>query len=94
MSEDLRHLGVNLAGGRSTPAPTAGAPAPDVAPPPPSGSSPQRTRGGIVVGVVLIALGVWFLLQNLGLLEWWRWDLFWPAVIILLGLALLVRRFR
>jgi phage shock protein PspC (stress-responsive transcriptional regulator) len=94
MNEDLRHLGMNFAGGRSSPAPTAGAPAPDVAPPPPPGRSPQRTRGGIVVGVVLIALGAWFLLQNLGLLDWWRWDVFWPVVIILLGLALLVRRFR
>jgi len=94
MNDDLRHLGMNFAGGRATPAPTTGVPAPDVTPPPPPGSSPQRTRGGIVVGVVLIALGAWFLLQNLGLFEWWRWDLFWPVVIILLGLALLVRRFR
>jgi phage shock protein PspC (stress-responsive transcriptional regulator) len=94
MSEDLRHLGMNFAGGRSTSPPAAGAPSTDVTPPPPPTRSPQGTRGGIVVGVVLIALGAWFLLQNLGLLEWWRWDLFWPVVIILLGLALLARRFR
>lgn len=95
MNDDLRHLGLNFAAGRSTPTPSTGAPAPDVTPPPPpSGPQPYGRRGGIVVGVVLIALGAWFLLQNLGLLQWWRWDVFWPAVLIILGLALLVRRFR
>jgi phage shock protein C len=93
MQNDLRHLGMNFAAGRSTPAPTAGPPVPGATPPPPA-PQPYGRRGGIVVGLVLVALGAWFLLQNLGLLLWWRWDLFWPAVLIVLGLALLVRRFR
>ena len=96
MGDDMRHLARSFSASSSTPAPPS-APAPDVTPPPPpppSGPHPSGRRGGIVLGVVFIALGAWFLLQNLGLLEWWRWDLFWPAIFILLGLALLVRRFR
>lgn len=94
MNEDVRHLFRGFSGSPSTPAPP-GTSTPDVGRPlPPSGPHPYGGRGGIVVGVVLIALGAWFLLQNLGWLWWWRWDLFWPAVFILLGLALLVRRLR
>jgi MYXO-CTERM domain-containing protein len=37
-------------------------------------------------------LGAYFLLTNLGVLSNLRWDLFWPAVLIVLGLLLLVRR--
>jgi phage shock protein C len=94
MGDDMRHLARSFSSGASAPAPV-GAPAPDITPPPPpSGPHPSGRRGGIVMGVVLIVLGAWFLLQNLGWLDWWRWDLFWPAIFILLGLALLVRRFR
>jgi predicted membrane protein len=40
---------------------------------------------------ILLALGVVFLLSNLGLLSW-AGGLLWPAVLIILGLALLSRR--
>ncbi len=43
---------------------------------------------------VLIVLGVYFLLSNLGLLWWLRGDIFWPVVLILLGLWLLLSRGR
>jgi cell wall-active antibiotic response 4TMS protein YvqF len=43
---------------------------------------------------VLIVLGVYFLLQNLGLLNWLRADIFWPLVLILIGVWLIVRRAR
>jgi hypothetical protein len=41
---------------------------------------------------VLIALGAFFLLENLGILNGFRWDLFWPAVLIAIGLLFLLRR--
>jgi phage shock protein C len=97
MGDDMRLLARSFSSGPSTPAP-ASAPGSDATPPPPapppSGPHPSSRRGGVVMGIVLIALGAWFLLQNLGWLAWWRWDLFWPGVFILLGLALLARRFR
>src|ERR1700756_4357671 len=49
------------------------------------GRSPSVIWGG-----VLVVLGVLFLLSNLNINI--RWDLLWPALIILLGLWLLVAR--
>ena len=44
--------------------------------------------------IVLIAVGVYFLLLNLGLLWWLRADIFWPLVLIALGAWLILRRTR
>jgi hypothetical protein len=55
---------------------------------PPYGNRPP----GLWAGLILIALGAYFLLTNLGVLNNVRWDLFWPAVLIVLGLLLLLRR--
>jgi phage shock protein PspC (stress-responsive transcriptional regulator) len=55
---------------------------------PPYGNRPP----GLWAGIILIVLGAYFLLTNLGVLSNIRWDLFWPAVLIVLGLLLLVRR--
>lgn len=49
-------------------------------------------RGGVRSGVLLIALGAFFLLANLGLLEWLRWDLVWPVGLIAFGFWLVIRR--
>lgn len=43
---------------------------------------------------VLVVLGVYFLLSNLGVLDWLRPDIAWPIVLILLGGWLIVRRAR
>jgi phage shock protein PspC (stress-responsive transcriptional regulator) len=43
-------------------------------------------------GVILIALGVLFLAQNMGFLFWWNWRIFWPVVLICVGALLLARR--
>jgi phage shock protein PspC (stress-responsive transcriptional regulator) len=45
-------------------------------------------------GLILIALGVLFLAQNMGLLLWWNWRIFWPAVLIGVGALLLTRQLR
>ena len=42
--------------------------------------------------VVLIALGIIFLLQNLGLLELRRFLRYWPVLLIILGVHMLYRR--
>ncbi len=44
------------------------------------------------VGIALIGLGILFLLRNLGWLRWLDFDLLWPALLIVAGVALLVRR--
>ncbi|HEV2140039.1 MAG TPA: DUF5668 domain-containing protein [Candidatus Dormibacteraeota bacterium] len=45
-------------------------------------------------GAILVLAGIYFLLSNLGLLNWIRGDVFWPLVLILLGVALILRRGR
>ena len=47
---------------------------------------------GFWAGVILIVLGAYFLLSNIGVLSGFRWDIFWPAVLIAIGLLILVRR--
>ena len=42
--------------------------------------------------MILIVLGAYFLLDNLGVFNAVRWDLFWPVVLIAVGLLFLVRR--
>ena len=44
--------------------------------------------------VVLVALGIYFLLRNLGLLAWLNGDIVWPVLLIILGVWLIVRRTR
>jgi hypothetical protein len=44
--------------------------------------------------VVLIVVGVFFLLNNVGVLDLIPFDLVWPVLLILLGLWLIVRRQR
>ncbi len=43
---------------------------------------------------VLIVLGLYLLLSNLGWLTWLRGDLVWPLLLIALGLWLILRRAR
>jgi phage shock protein C len=86
--------------GGSSGDPPAGQPSPGGTPPP---GSPPPGRGwwspshrgrprGLWAGIILIALGAYFLLANIGVLSGFRWDLFWPVVLIAIGLLILVRR--
>ena len=45
----------------------------------------------MVFGLILILLGALFLLQNLGILTQDVWEIFWPIVIIAIGLSLLIK---
>ena len=55
----------------------------------------DRGRGrkrSVIFGAVLVAVGGLFLAQNFGLFDWLDFGRFWPVVLILLGLLLIVRR--
>lgn len=47
-----------------------------------------------VVGIGLVGLGIAFLLNNLGIFNAIRWDLFWPIAIVGIGLAILIPSIR
>lgn len=42
----------------------------------------------------LVAVGLYYLLANLGLLPFIHGDIFWPSILIFLGLLLLFRRLK
>ena len=42
----------------------------------------------------LIVIGAYYLLKNLGLLNWLHGDVIWPILLIVLGVLLLLRRGR
>ncbi|MBI4294744.1 MAG: hypothetical protein HY669_01090 [Chloroflexi bacterium] len=48
-------------------------------------------RSWPVAAIILIGLGILFLLNNFGVLSWGS---FWPLILIIIGVALLVGRSR
>ncbi len=54
----------------------------------------RRYKTRNLLGIGLIAAGVIFLLNNLGVFGFIRWDIVWPATIIALGLVILIPRLR
>ncbi len=57
---------------------------------------PQREHRIPVMGIFLLFLGVVFLLQTLNVLPWGLWGTlwrFWPVLIIIAGLSILMRRY-
>ncbi|HTZ99348.1 MAG TPA: B-box zinc finger protein [Candidatus Aquilonibacter sp.] len=67
-----------------------------VAPPEPFGVGPESQTGERrpVGAIVLIAIGAFFLLANLGMLEWDWFGRVWPLGLIALGVWLLADRFK
>jgi hypothetical protein len=54
----------------------------------------EAERRRAAVGYLLIALGVVFLLSNVGALRFVQWQLIWPVVLIGIGVLFLVQRVR
>ena len=55
-------------------------------------SSARHLGTPATVGIILILLGAYFLLSELGLFSWISGAIFWPLAIIGLGVFLLIRR--
>jgi phage shock protein C len=55
-------------------------------------SSARRLGTPATVGIILILLGAYFLLSELGLFSWISGAVFWPLAIIGVGIYLLIRR--
>ena len=76
--------------------PSASAPPPGAAMPPARGGSWGRglrgRPGGLWLGIILILLSAYLLVDNLGWLRLVRWDIVGPVLLIAVGLLVLVRR--
>jgi phage shock protein C len=81
--------GQSAAGDASSSGDTTLAPAP-AAPSDPAAAERRRAT----FGYFMVALGVVFLLSNLGAFRIVRWDLVWPLVFIGAGVLLLAQRMR
>lgn len=55
---------------------------------------PRRQVARNVFGVGLVIVGVMVLLGNLGVFDTIRWDIVWPAVIVVLGVIILLPSIR
>lgn len=55
---------------------------------------PEESRNHAALGLILIILGVILLLINLGVLGWFHWGTFWPVVLIIAGVAIIIGRVR
>jgi len=71
-------------------------PTPQLPPPPPVPPyrSRRAARGSLWFPIALVLVGVLALLDQFGLLWWMRWELLWPLVLIAVGVAMIVRRWR
>ena len=46
----------------------------------------------MILGLILIIIGIVFLLQNLGYISGAAWSIIWPAILIVIGIAILLKR--
>jgi len=53
-------------------------------------AAPKRSNGGVIVGAILIVMGTLFLLHEFNFFDYWEIHRFWPIVLVVLGLALIV----
>jgi hypothetical protein len=56
--------------------------------PAPTRSDSDGGRAGLVVGIGLVVIGVWFLVRDY--LPDFNWNLVWPAILIGIGALILV----
>jgi len=67
-------------------------------PPPAAPSASAHNNGALIVGVILMVLGAYFLMRNIPLFHDFYWWLHWhihdyivPAILIMIGTALLIK---
>lgn len=57
-------------------------------------AAPDSRRQGMWLGGIIVAVGLYLLAVNEGLLAWWNWSIAGPVLLILIGLAVIVSRLR
>ena len=57
-----------------------------------TGVKERGRQRSVIFGAALVVVGGLFLAHNFGLFDWFDFGRFWPVVLILLGLLLIVRQ--
>jgi len=47
-----------------------------------------------MLGIALVVIGAIFLMKNLGLIPGVNWDIIWPLAILVLGVAMVLKKTR
>lgn len=94
VAEEPAGVAGNLSAAEETTDPITGE---RITPVAPSAAAAQASRGsdgraGIVVGIGLVLIGLWFLLREY--LPEFDWSLIWPLVVVGIGAAILVTSMR
>jgi phage shock protein C len=82
----------DLSAAEETTDPVTGESIAPVASPSPAARRPPDARAGMVVGIGLVLIGLWFLLREY--LPELDWSLIWPLVVVGIGAAILVTSMR
>lgn len=55
-------------------------------------------KGGLLnnskqlIGLIIIVIGLFFLLNKFFTISWFRWDIFWPIALIVVGFYVLIKK--
>jgi phage shock protein PspC (stress-responsive transcriptional regulator) len=96
INENVGDMGAQLRGFTGAKAGNGGAAQPNGSPNPtqgqlpPNAASVQPRQGN--PAVALIAIGVFFLLLNLGFFRFFAWGVWWPLLLVGLGVMMISRR--
>ncbi|AEH60032.1 phage shock protein C, PspC [Methanosalsum zhilinae DSM 4017] len=57
-----------------------------------AGKDSQRDEGPAWIGIGLILIGVFLILDRIDIFWWLSWNILWPLLIVFIGIWILVRR--
>jgi phage shock protein C len=70
----------------------------ETSPPKPATSRPSSDTGSLIVGIILVILGAFFLMRNFTFFNEYYWwfrhqigHIFWPAVLIIIGAFIIIK---
>jgi len=50
----------------------------------------DERKGALIGGMILLLIGFFFLANNFGLMVWMDWGVFWPVILIVIGLMIII----
>ena len=54
----------------------------------------SQNAGAAIPGIILLSIGLIFALKDFYIFDWIRWEVYWPLILIVIGLGLVLSSFR